>query len=132
MWLSRLPQELITNLPLPRKEIDMLSIEGCHYRTGQLINVSVEADRIADVRIFGQGPSDWWIGPGLVDAQVNGYRGIDFNANPLTHSNLEQVVAELWKDGVTTFMPTIITTSTRGNGRLQPKLDRAPGEFAAI
>src|SRR5262249_58234168 len=54
---------------------------------------------------------DLRIAPGLIDIQINGYDGVDFN-DPDT--NTEQIVAatrRLWRTGVTAFCPTIITES---------------------
>src|SRR5262245_47671404 len=54
---------------------------------------------------------DLRIAPGLIDIQINGYDGVDFN-DPDT--NPEQIVAatrQLWRTGVTAFCPTIITES---------------------
>src|SRR5215813_10935337 len=58
------------------------------------------------------GREDLRIAPGLIDIQINGYDGVDFN-DPDTNS--EQIVAatrKLWRTGVTAFCPTIITESS--------------------
>ncbi|MBF8184353.1 amidohydrolase family protein [Nonomuraea sp. K274] len=47
--------------------------------------------------------------PGLVDIQVNGYAGRDFNADDLSTGDVAELVRELWKRGTTTLCPTIIT-----------------------
>ncbi|MGB9678436.1 MAG: N-acetylglucosamine-6-phosphate deacetylase [Thermoanaerobacteraceae bacterium] len=52
-----------------------------------------------------------WIGPGLVDLQVNGYSGIDFNTLPLSEEMIIEVTKALWQEGVTSYFPTIITNS---------------------
>ncbi len=57
------------------------------------------------------GGEDLRVAPGLIDIQINGYDGVDFN-DPDT--NTEQIVAatrKLWRTGVTAFCPTIITES---------------------
>jgi N-acetylglucosamine-6-phosphate deacetylase len=51
------------------------------------------------------------VAPGLIDIQINGYDGIDFN-DPYTTTN--QIVAatrQLRRTGVTAFCPTVITGS---------------------
>ncbi|WP_034946182.1 N-acetylglucosamine-6-phosphate deacetylase [Erwinia oleae] len=53
------------------------------------------------------------IAPGLVDLQVNGYAGIDFNHYPFSPKAVAAVVEKLWQQGVTTFLPTVITASDR-------------------
>ena len=47
--------------------------------------------------------------PGLFDIQVNGYNSIDFNDDELSVEKIEEVVEEQLKDGVTGFLPTLIT-----------------------
>lgn len=47
---------------------------------------------------------------GLVDLQVNGFAGVDFNAGPaLTAAALERALEALLATGVTCLLPTIIT-----------------------
>ncbi len=63
--------------------------------------VQAGIDRKADVVTSG------WIAPGLIDLQVNGGFGSDITADPTTMSAL---AARLTATGVTSFMPTIITS----------------------
>ena len=46
---------------------------------------------------------------GLIDLQVNGYAGIDFNDAALTAAALDHALAAMLADGVTTCLPTLIT-----------------------
>jgi N-acetylglucosamine-6-phosphate deacetylase len=48
---------------------------------------------------------------GLVDLQVNGFAGVDFNAPRLEPDALEKALAAIFGTGVTLFLPTIITAS---------------------
>lgn len=52
-----------------------------------------------------------WAGPGLVDLQINGYRGLDFNAPPIPESLPGDVTRALWREGVTSYLATVITNS---------------------
>lgn len=52
-----------------------------------------------------------FIGPGLIDLQVNGLNGIDFNATTLTKEDVVNATHYLLSQGVTTFLPTVITNS---------------------
>lgn len=52
--------------------------------------------------------SSW---PGLVDLQVNGFRGHDVNADDITPDTLVALTQELWREGVTSYLPTVITAS---------------------
>ncbi|HZF40554.1 MAG TPA: N-acetylglucosamine-6-phosphate deacetylase [Blastocatellia bacterium] len=68
------------------------------------------------------------VAPGLIDIQINGYGGVDFN-DPDT--NTEQFVAatrKLRRTGVTAFCPTIITESFDHIAKCISNLVRAAGE----
>ncbi len=56
---------------------------------------------------------DEWIGPGLVDLQLNGYAGVDFNGpvEVLTPEVFHQVRMALARRGVVAALPTLITCS---------------------
>src|SRR5262249_5241278 len=74
------------------------------------------------------GREDLRIAPGLIDIQINGYDGVDFN-DPDT--NTEQIVAatrRLWRTGVTAFCPTIITESFDHIAKCVSNLVRAADE----
>ena len=51
------------------------------------------------------------ITPGLVDLQVNGYAGHDVNADDVSIDTLADLTRALWEQGVTTYLPTVITAS---------------------
>jgi len=52
-----------------------------------------------------------FIGPGLIDIQINGINGIDFNTLSLSTPDLINTNRFLLSKGVTTFFPTIVTNS---------------------
>ena len=54
-----------------------------------------------------------FIAPGLVDNQVNGFAGVSFSLgwSELTEEGIEMATRELWKYGVTTYLPTLTTNS---------------------
>ena len=47
--------------------------------------------------------------PGLVDLQVNGFAGVDFNSGTVTAAELDRALEAMLATGVTTCLPTIIT-----------------------
>lgn len=49
--------------------------------------------------------------PGLIDLQVNGYAGYDVNADDVDVDTLTELTQRLWAEGVTTYLPTVITAS---------------------
>ncbi|SEN13348.1 N-acetylglucosamine-6-phosphate deacetylase [Lihuaxuella thermophila] len=91
----------------------MTRIEGIHFQTGKPVSLTIENGRIKEIeanagRMGGNLP---WIGPGLVDLQINGYNGMDFNTLPFEEELVHRVSQSLWKAGVTSYFPTIITNS---------------------
>ncbi|MBN1509802.1 MAG: amidohydrolase family protein [Sedimentisphaerales bacterium] len=48
--------------------------------------------------------------PGLVDLQVNGYKGVDFSGADLTQESFAWACRELLNAGTTAFLPTLITS----------------------
>ncbi len=48
--------------------------------------------------------------PGLVDLQVNGFRGVDFAGDTLTEVDFARACRELLNAGTTAFLPTLITS----------------------
>jgi N-acetylglucosamine-6-phosphate deacetylase len=52
-----------------------------------------------------------FVGPGLVDLQVNGYAGLDFNTLPVPEDLPGRVTRALWREGVTRYLATVITNA---------------------
>jgi N-acetylglucosamine-6-phosphate deacetylase len=59
-----------------------------------------------------------FIGTGLIDLQINGINGIDFNTTTLTQEEVVNTTHYLLSQGVTTFLPTVITNSDENILRL--------------
>ena len=85
-------------------------IKGTHYRSGAGISVSFKEPAIAAIR-GGGGGDEPTIAPGIVDLQVNGFRGLDFNTLPVADDLPGNVTRELWSEGVTSYYATIITNA---------------------
>lgn len=90
-----------------------LVLEGVHLGLGARIRLRINGERIAAVESLGA-VSNWrregpWIAPGLVDLQVNGGGGHDFSGPDVTVDRVEAVVRMLWRHGVTSFLPTVVT-----------------------
>ncbi|MCJ8012028.1 amidohydrolase family protein [Paenibacillus sp. KQZ6P-2] len=92
-----------------------LSLRGRHYRTGEMIVLSMAGGIITECRPAAAVPGNEseeelpWIAPGLVDLQINGYGGIDMNAPDLSEEDVIAFMERMWAEGVTTFYPTLIT-----------------------
>jgi N-acetylglucosamine-6-phosphate deacetylase len=52
-----------------------------------------------------------YVAPGLIDVQINGYMGVDFSDQHLTLEDIRKAIKALWKAGVTTILPTVITNA---------------------
>ena len=63
--------------------------------------------------------------PGLIDLQVNGYRGVDFSGDNLTEEGFAQACREFLAAGATAFLPTLITSPAAIYERNLPIIARA-------
>jgi N-acetylglucosamine-6-phosphate deacetylase len=63
--------------------------------------------------------------PGLFDLQVNGFAGIDFNADAISADGLDHALEAMLATGVTACLPTIITASSYTLAARLSALDRA-------
>jgi N-acetylglucosamine-6-phosphate deacetylase len=75
---------------------------------GRPVLIAIDDGRICDIRSVPEAPARQ-ITPGLVDLQVNGYRGYDVNADDLDLGTLQGLAGALAQRGTTSFVPTIIT-----------------------
>jgi len=66
--------------------------------------------------------------PGLVDLQVNGFAGVDFNSGTITAAELDRALEAMLATGVTTCLPTIITAHPQELEERFRALDRAVSE----
>jgi len=66
------------------------------------------------------------VAPGLIDIQLNGAFGLDFTADPHT---IWQVAAQLPRYGVTSFLPTIITSPLENVAVAQQVMATPPAHF---
>jgi len=90
------------------------AVHGLHYETGKPVLIEIENGiirNISDVHSQGVSGKDLYVAPGLIDNQVNGYHGVDFADERLSIDRIKRAAEALWKDGVTTFVPTLITGS---------------------
>jgi N-acetylglucosamine-6-phosphate deacetylase len=64
----------------------------------------------ADELISHKGEVDW-IAPGLIDVQVNGFAGVDYNDPSSSADAIKQSLQVMFTTGVTRCLPTLITGS---------------------
>ncbi len=63
--------------------------------------------------------------PGLVDLQVNGYKGVDFSGGDLTEESFAQACRDMLAAGATAFLPTLITSPAEIYQRNLPLIAKA-------
>ncbi len=89
---------------------EVLTVRNCitdemqelNLRDGAITNIPGAAIRDEPVT---------FIGPGLIDLQINGINGIDFNDPSVTTQDIAEATHYLFSKGITTFLPTVITNS---------------------
>lgn len=91
-----------------------LAVEGIHYLDSSLVRVEIKDGKISGVKKIdrlSESGNAWIIAPGLIDNQVNGYKGFSFVdiGQELTKEGIQTITSGFWEAGVTTYMPTITT-----------------------
>lgn len=83
-----------------------------HYRLDMPVRVSWQDHRLTSIEPGYEKDADGlWIAPGLLDLQVNGYGGVDFQQDPakITEEGLLTAVRQLRRDGCPRILLTLIT-----------------------
>ena len=89
-------------------------VEGIFYQDESPVRVEMldgKITRITRIAELSEKSEKLYIGPGLIDNQVNGYYGVSFidMGEELTMEGIYKATKALWKDGVTTYLPTLTT-----------------------
>src|ERR1051326_4787715 len=84
-------------------------ISGWHYGTRQPIRLRWDGQTISEMEPIDDAPQDCWIAPPLVDLQINGYGGIDFQQDGLTMDDLLLATRKLRAAGCGLYFFTLIT-----------------------
>jgi len=91
-----------------------MRILGRRYDTQQPVALELAAGRIRTIRARPASEvsaAEPWIGPGLVDVQVNGYGGHEFNEAGLTEDTVAQISRQQDACGLVAYCPTATTHS---------------------
>jgi len=90
---------------------DTNSIEGLLYLDEEPVSIEIVDGKIAKIKHLSSGSDipEVYVAPGLIDIQINGYMGIDFADQDLNIEGIRDAAKALWKEGVTSFLPTLIT-----------------------
>lgn len=91
-------------------------IEGLHYQTGNPVEVVINNGKITSIQPIDRlavNKNTFYIAPGLIDNQVNGFAGVSFafGGGKLTAEGVKKITLELWKKGVTSYLATLTTNS---------------------
>ena len=88
------------------------AVSGILYSDEGSVSIQMENGKISGIdRLEGSDSGvKLFIAPGLIDIQINGYMGVDFSGPDLTVEGVKKATRALWKAGVTSYFPTIITS----------------------
>jgi len=104
------------------------SIEGIHYLTGKPVRIEIcdgLIGNVNEIKASDERSNNLFIAPGLIDNQINGYINVDFSGNNLSPHDLITTAKAICKDGVTSFLPTLVTNSNENLLRNFRILDEA-------
>lgn len=80
--------------------------------SNELIQIVIDDDLVVSRKEVGiKDDETVFVGPGLLDLQINGFSGVDFNTFPIIETDFLKVINNLSKEGVLSFFPTVITNS---------------------
>ncbi len=99
------------------------------FDSNRPVRLVVCGDRIASVTVLPRPRRDRadlpWIMPGLVDLQINGYRGQEFSSPELTERKVAEIVHSQAAFGVTRLCPTLTTNRRETLCHALATIDRA-------
>lgn len=85
-------------------------LHAFHYATREPVRVTWAHGRITGISTVAEKPDrDLWVAPPLVDLQINGYDGVDFQQDDLSGDELLRAARGLRRDGCAHFLLTLIT-----------------------
>jgi len=97
---------------LPFKSNEAINVKGVLYSDDGPVELILENGKIKEINLLEDvsNTPKTYIAPGLIDIQINGYVGVDFSGPDLTVEDVKKATKALWKAGVTSYFPTIITS----------------------
>jgi N-acetylglucosamine-6-phosphate deacetylase len=84
-------------------------IEAWHYAWREPVRVVWRRETLVSVEPTVRSADLCWIAPALVDLQVNGFGGVDFQQPGLRREEMEQATLALLQAGCAGYFPTLIT-----------------------
>lgn len=89
----------------------MQTLIARRYDTHRPVRLEIDAGRITRITPAAETPDLPWVAPGLVDLQINGFGGHEFNDPRLTVEMVREVSLSQDRFGVTAYLPTCTTDS---------------------
>ena len=80
-----------------------------HELTGKAIRVRWEHGIVSAIEPVVEAPKELWLAPPLLDLQINGYAGIDFQRDDVTTEELLHSISKIQAAGCTRFLLTLIS-----------------------
>lgn len=107
-----------------------MEILGRWYKNAAPVRIQVEGNRVASAQWDPELPSGSaddlpWIAPGLIDMQLNGYRGQEFSSHELTVEKVAAIVEATAPMGLVGFLPTLTTNGLETLAHALQTIDRA-------
>ena len=91
-----------------------MRVSGISPFSSEPLSLEIEGPVILGRQVLGGAPeSGDFLSPGLVDIQVNGYKGVDYSSENLSVGQVSEMVNYLAPAGVTQHFPTLITSSRK-------------------
>ncbi len=91
-------------------------VSGLSYLDGKPVSIEISDGKITAIRPLSSESGlteselpEFYVAPGLIDIQINGYMGVDFADQDLDIEKIRKAVKALWEEGVTSLLPTVIT-----------------------
>jgi N-acetylglucosamine-6-phosphate deacetylase len=97
-------------------ETTVKTIEGILYLDSAPVSIEIQDGRIHAItrkdKLNDPLREQLYIAPGLIDNQVNGYASTSFvfGGGELTVEGVRKATQALWREGVTTYLPTLTTS----------------------
>ena len=86
------------------------SVDAWHYATREPVRITWKAGKISALSVPDKPPPEnLWLAPSLLDLQINGYAGVDFQQDDLAAGQLLNATRALRRDGCARYFLTLIT-----------------------
>jgi N-acetylglucosamine-6-phosphate deacetylase len=111
-----------------------MNCKGKNVFSGESIDLEFDRAISRIDPVLGESHPGWYLAPGFIDLQVNGFAGVDYNSAATSAESIAASIRALHSTGVTAFFPTVITGPPEGMLGALKNLARAKqdlGEAAA-